>query len=312
MTIRHTDGMGWDIASSTRQSVHPYTRYVPFNGTGTSSSVPILTVAPQTAAAVNLVLNPSMETAVISGDVSGYVASGAAIVRSTAQKAIGGNSLLVNPGANGAGEGFYWTLYGNNVGYSNEPLWIVAQCEHYGFSAANAVKLEIKDVTGATTLATSGSSDLATTWKPISAIYAIPPGAAVVDYRVYVTTQTNHNTDFYIDKFMVEVRVDSNVLNTYVDGNQGAGYDWEGTADLSISKRRRGLSNIRGLKIMNDAGSNPIYVSFDCKASTTSGIKVDGGETLETNWPLYFDKTVEVIAPAGSPTYHGVVWGTHA
>jgi len=310
MTIRHTDGMGWDIASSTRQSVHPYTRYQPFSGTGAATAADVVTIDPNRSV-TNVVPNPSMEVAVTSGDVSGYVLTGAAIVRSTAQTASGTYSLLVNPGNNGAGEGFYWTLSSTDVGFSHEAQWIVAQCEHRGASEASAVKLEIRDATGATVLATSGSSDLATSWTPISVSYGLSPTTAPANYRIYVTTQTNHNIDFYVDKFMVEMRSDGNVVNAYIDGSLGSGYEWTGATNASRSRRRRGLSNIRGIKIMNDTGSNPIYVAFDCTATITSGIKVNGGETLETNWPLYFNQNVSVIAPSGTPAFHGVVWGQH-
>ena len=309
MTIRHTDARSWDIDSSTRQSMHPHTRYYPFTGTGSSTAADVITINRRNSA-VNLVPNPSMEVAVTSGDASGYVLIGATIVRSSAvTAALGTYSLLVNPGNAGAGEGFYWTL--PSSGYSNDTQWITAQCEHRGASAASAVKLEIRDSTGATVLATSGSSNLATSFTRITASYGIPSGTADTSYRVYVTTQTNHNIDFYVDKFMVEVREDSNVVNTYVDGAVGIGYEWDGAVNGSVSRRKTDFNNIRGLKIMNDTGSDPIYVAFDCIATITSGIKVNGGETLETNHPIYFDKNISVLAPSGTPAFHGVVWGSH-
>ena len=38
---RHTDVRGWEIDSSTRQSVHPYTKYTPFR-TATSTTAVFL------------------------------------------------------------------------------------------------------------------------------------------------------------------------------------------------------------------------------------------------------------------------------
>jgi hypothetical protein len=288
--------------------MHPYTRYYPFTGTGSSTAADIITIN-RRSSAVNLVPNPSMEVAVTSGDASGYVVSGATIVRSNAQTASGTYSLLVDPANSVAGEGFYWTL--PSSGYSNDAQWIVAQCEHYGASANSAVKLEIRNAAGTTVLATSGSDNLATSWRRLTASYGIPSHSTDASYRIYVTTQTNHNIDFYVDKFMVEIREDSNLVNTYVDGAVGIGYEWDGAINASASRRKSGFSNIRGLKIMNDTGSNPIYVAFDCVATTTNGIKVNGGETLDTSHPLYFDKNVSVLAPSGSPAFHGVVWGSH-
>jgi hypothetical protein len=71
------------------------------------------------------------------------------------------------------------------------------------------------------------------------------------------------------------------------------------------------MGAIKGIKIMNDTGSNAIYVAFDCVATATSGIKILGGETLETNHPLHFTKNISILSAASTPAYHGVVWGTH-
>ena len=58
--IRHTDAREWDVDSSTRQSVHPMTRYVPFEETLSTTAQTLVTAA-ATKPAVNLVKNPSIE-----------------------------------------------------------------------------------------------------------------------------------------------------------------------------------------------------------------------------------------------------------
>ena len=45
------------------------------------------------------------------------------------------------------------------------------------------------------------------------------------------------------------------------------------------------------------------------KHSATTGIKVNGGETFETNWPIDFRKNVSVVSASGTPAIHGVIWG---
>ena len=50
-----------------------------------------------------------------------------------------------------------------------------------------------------------------------------------------------------------------------------------------------------------DTGSNAIYVGLDVTASATTGIKVNGGETLETQFPIDFRDKVAIVAAAGTP-----------
>ena len=99
---RHTDVRGWEIDASTRQAVHPYTKYKPFR-TATSTTAANLTAIARGEVATNWVLNPRIENA----DVSMYTATGSAIARDTGQQASGAASLLVNPANSAAKEGFY-------------------------------------------------------------------------------------------------------------------------------------------------------------------------------------------------------------
>ena len=58
---RHTDVRGWEIDSSTRQSVHPYTKYTPFR-TATSTTAANLATVGQGEIATNWVTNPRIES----------------------------------------------------------------------------------------------------------------------------------------------------------------------------------------------------------------------------------------------------------
>ena len=173
------------------------------------------------------------------------------------------------------------------------------------------VKIEIRDASVATVLATSGNYYLAASWKRITASYTVPATTAGAQYRIYVTTGSNHNINFYVDKIMFEVREDTNAVSTYVDGNQGINYEWTGTANASNSIKRPAMSKIRGIKITNESSSagEIVYVGLDTTASATTGIPVLAGATLETTWPLDFRDKVSVIAATGTPTVSGVVWG---
>jgi len=211
---RHTDYREWDIDSSTRSSVHPVNRYVAISNAASTTAEDVYSiVANGGEKAVNWVTNPGIE----GSTVSMYTATGSAIARDTGQQAEGAASLLVNPANSAAGEGFYWES--PKIARSVNPQHITVQCEHRGASASGTVEINITDSSG-TELASSGSSDLATSWTRITTSYTIPANTDAAAYRLYVVTPANHNINFYIDKIMFEVREDTTAVSTYVDGNQ--------------------------------------------------------------------------------------------
>ena len=152
---RHTDARGWEIDSSTRGSVHPYTKYTPFRSALSTTASNLKSVA-RGEVATNWVTNPRVE----SSTISMFTATGSAISRDTGQQSVGTASLLANPANSDAGEGWYWES--PTLPFSVEPQHISVQLEHRGASASGAVKLEIRDAAGTTVHATSGSSNLAT------------------------------------------------------------------------------------------------------------------------------------------------------
>ena len=302
---RHTDARGWEIDFSTRQSVHPYTRYSPFRA-ATSTSVSTLFTVDRGETATNWVTNPRVEAA----DITMFTATGSAISRSTAQQSLGAASLLVNPDNSAADEGVYWDS--PLIPFNVNPQHLTVQVEHYGASASGAVTLELMDSDGSV-LATSGTDDLATSWRRLTAQYTIAGSTAAAAYRLSVTTTAQHNIDFYVDKIMFEVREDTTAVSTYIDGDNGINYEWTGTANASTSIKKPGLALIKGITLKNESGTaaDIVYVAFDTIASSTTGIPVIGGGTLETNWPLGFTNKITVIAAQNTPTVSGVVWGTH-
>ena len=303
---RHNDAREWEIDSSTRQSVHPYTKYSPFR-TATSTTAANLLAIDRGEIAVNWVTNPRVEAA----DVTMFTATGSAISRSTAQQSVGTASLLTNPGNSAAGEGFYWVT--PNIGFTVNPQYITVQCEVRGASAAGSVKIQITNAAG-TELATSADTDLTTSFARITASYSVVGSTTAAAYRVYVVSAANHNIDWYTDKIMFEVREDTNAVSTYVDGASGLNYEWSGTANASTSRKRPDLTVIKGIQIKNESGTGAeiVYVAFDQTASSTTGIAVLAGATFETNWPLNFRDKVSVISASGTPTVSGVIWGTHS
>ena len=302
---RHNDAREWEIDSSTRQSVHPYTKYSPFR-TATSTTAANLLAIDRGEIAVNWVTNPRIEAT----DVTIFTATGSAISRDTGQASVGAASLLTNPANSAAGEGFYWASPA--VGFSVTPQHITAQCEVRGASASGSVKIQITDASGVE-LATSADTDLTTSFARITASYSIAGSTAAATYRVYVVSAANHNINWYTDKIMFEVREDTNAVSTYVDGASGLNYEWSGTANASTSRKRPAMSVIRGIQIKNESGTSAeiVYVAFDATASATTGIPVLAGATYESNFPVDFRENVSIISASGTPTVSGVVWGVN-
>ena len=302
---RHNDVRGWEVDSSTRQSVHPYTKYSPFRSATSTTASNLLSID-RGEIAVNWVTNPRIEV-----DATGYTATGSAISRSTSQAATGSASLLTNPANSAAGEGFYWES--PNIGFDVNPQHLTAQCEVRGASASGSVKIQITDASG-NELAASSNTNLTTSFAQITASYTIPGSTAAASYRVYVVSAAQHNIDWYTDKIMFEVREDTNAVSTYVDGALGLNYEWSGTADASTSRKRPAMSVIRGIQIKNESSSagEIVYVAFDVTASSTTGIPVLAGATYESNFPVDFREKVSVVSASGTPTVSGVVWGVHS
>jgi len=294
----------WEIDPSTRTSVHVWNKYVPIDAQVGTSAVDLLTVS-RGEPAVNLVKNPSIEHATITE----FTASGSAISQSSAQAATGSNSLLVNPANAAAGEGFYWT---HTFAGHTEGTAIVAQCEVRGASASGDVKIVIQNSAGVE-LAASATHSLSTSFVRLNVKYDIAERVAA-EYRVAVVSVTQHNIDMYVDKIMVEQRRDGN-LSDYVDGAQGVNYEWMGTANLSESKRRPGISAVRGFKLKNGHGSQTANISIDTDATaagaSSTGILLKAGETIETNWPIDARVKISAIASGASTQVYGVIWGVH-
>ena len=290
----------WEVDPSTRTSVHVWNKYVPIDVSVGTSAVDLLSVSRGTPS-VNLIKNPSIEHATITE----FTASGSAISQSSAQAASGSNSLLVNPANAAVAEGVYWahTFAGHTEG-----THICAQAEVRGASASGDVRLEIHSSAGVV-LATSATVSLSTGWQRMTISYQIPDRIAA-EYRVAVVSVTQHNIDFYVDKFGVEQRRDG-IVQSYVDGSLGNNYEWYGTANLSASKLRAGISVARGFKLKNGHGSQTVYIALDTTASATTGVLLKAGETWENFWPLDIRINISALASGASTQVYGVVYGVH-
>tara|TARA_R110000824_G_scaffold373256_1_gene563668 strand:- start:900 stop:1910 length:1011 start_codon:yes stop_codon:yes gene_type:complete len=334
MAETHTDHRGWEIDFSTRQSVHPSTRYVPFRLAAATTAANLITLNPRTRPASNWVTNPRLSGTDISMFTPiGLTTSNTDIERSTAQQSLGTHSLLVSPtgAADAEGtEGFYWTT--PTIGLSHtKSQQIIAQCAVRGYSISGTpkVKIEIRNAAGTTVLATSADHTLqADDWdETISVAYSVPQSTAAAAYRVYVVTATTtHAIDWYTDKIMVELREDDATVETYLDGDVDQNCEWQGTTGASPSIRKPTMGMIRGIQIRNESltAAELVYVSFDSVATvpadltvTSTGVAVLPNHSnfatsvFESTYPLGYTDKISFISASGTPTVSGVIWGTH-
>ena len=307
---RHTDYRGWDVDSSTRQSVHPANRYVAISNAASTTAEDVYSIVVNGGEiATNLVLNPGVEGS--TGDE--FVATCSARSRSTAQAAEGSASLLINPDNSAAGEGFYWES--ELVSRSVNTQYISVQLEVRGASASGAVTLTLRDSGGTTLHGTSGSHNLTTGFVKLSATYAIPANTDAAKYRLYLVTTAQHNIDFYADKIMFEIREDTTAVSTYVDGNQTGGegplYEWTGVANASSSIKKPSLTKIKGFQFTNRSATaaDIIYLAFDQTATSANGIPIYGGDSFNCEVPLDFRGKISMVAAQNTPTLTGVIWG---
>ena len=302
MTINSKDWRSWEVDPSTRQSVHVWNKYQPVDGTlSTAGTAENLLSITRIEPAVNLVTNPSIEV----NTLTMYTASGSAISQSSAQAATGSYSLLVNPANSAAGEGVYWAS-GSLIGHA-QSSYLIAQCEVRGASASGDVRIEIQNSTG-TAVATGATTNLSTGWQRLTVAYQLPVNSTAT-YRVSVNSVAQHNINFYIDKFMVETRNES-TASQYVDGAQGLNYEWTGAENASVSKRRQGLSSVRGFSLH---ATRDTYLAFDHTASSSTGVFIRAGTDWASDFPIDIQSNISFVNVNANetPRIYGVVFGTH-
>lgn len=300
------NALDWEAFPSTRVNTLVWTKWSPVDVTlttpGTAQDLyTISTVIPT----VNLAPNPSFETG---APPTGYTASGAALAQSAVVARTGSNSLRITPDNAAAGEGAYLTT--DAIGGRKEhDLYLVASAYfNDNAGSGNGVRVIIADTSGVA-LATGNTVTLAANWTGRStAAYKIPVQSNA-QYRAYLVTATQFATVFYVDSLQLELRK-SQFATDYCDGSLGNGYEWDGTANASTSRRRLGLSVIRGYRLFT---TRDIYISDDVTASSTTGEFKRAGTDFWEDFPINTKKNISIInAVAGEqPRVYGKVYGVH-
>jgi len=303
----------WELSPSTRMSVALWSKKVPVDVTLTTpgTAQDLITIGTTTGAgesipAVNLVPNPSFEV-----DTTGYTAAGSTILRVTTQFRNGVASLQVTPNNAAVGEGVFLTTDTTGSGEDRGTQYYVTASAYFRKAAGGQVagqdaRIEIRNLAGATPALAVGNTILFdTTWQ--RSVVRLPITAVTGSgFRIYLVTATQHAIVFFIDSIQVEVQRTGNAT-VYTDGSLGIGYEWDGTANASVSRRRYGLMAIRGYRLHN---TGDIYFAEDYTASITTGEYIRAGTDFDVGGIHLVRRLSFVNVIAGeSPRVYGAVYG---
>lgn len=296
----------WEANSSTRTSLQPYTKYVPVDTTlavaGTAED--LYNITNLDLPAINFAPNPGFETG---SPPTGYTLVGSTLASDAGTVRTGAASLSITGAGLVLPEGAYMTTE-EFAGPSAPPSRRHVIASAYFRDAAgggDAVRIAIRDTSG-TLLAAGNEITLSATFQRSVASYATNQTGAA--YRIYFETSTAaHATEFFVDDFMLEHKMASSPA-AYVDGSLGVNYDWQGTANASQSRRRKGVQVVRGWDLHFTLDT---YVAFDQTASSTTGVFCPAGTDWSTEFQMGFTKNISIINKnAGeTPQVYGVLWG---
>lgn len=297
----------WELNPSTRTSYSLWTKWVPVSSTlttpGTAQDLYLINPEYPT---VNIATNPSFETG---SPPTGYTAVGSALAQSAVIARSGSNSLLINPDNLAAGEGAFWTTP-ESLGGPTEGAHVIYLVASAYFNdnagSGSGARIVITDTNGVT-LANGNTLTLDATWQRSVARIALSQTAA--SYRVYFVTSAQHNTNFYVDSFQAELSKSGNA-SAYCDGSLGNFYEWDSTANASMSRRRGGLVAIRGYTLYN---TRNMYIAYDQTASSSLGKYTRAGTDFWNDHPVHIKHRISFINElAGeAPRVYGELWGVH-
>lgn len=307
--ISADDWLGWEIDGSTRVNTHLWTKWAPVDVTlTTAGTAQDLFTTSTELPVVNLVTNPSMETGT---PPTGYTAVGATLTQSATVARSGTYSLSIDPDNSAAGEGAYWAtddVSGKGLDINNRRYLTVSVYLQDNTDTGRTARVEIRDSTGATTHSSGNEITLSSSWQRSVASFQLPVEGAA--YRIYIVTSSAASDEvFYADDFMIQLQHDSTV-RTYCDGDQGLNYEWDGTANASVSRRRGGLVAVRGYNL---SVTRNTLIAFDHTASSTVGRRVIAGTDFWNDQAIHVRSNISMINEiAGElPRVYGEILGVH-
>jgi hypothetical protein len=241
---------------------------------------------------VNIVPNPSIETAITGWARSNTTVVAAAPTRVTTEQRIGLAALRMEIGAATAGAtgsiipSTFIAPPAQAPPFVADDMWLLSVWIRKT-NAARVVKLRLlwQNVlgSGGTTLQTDEViSANVTTWQRLQILAIVPTGALSVQPQINATADGVTTGDVYIDGW---VMYKSTAWAGYVDGAQGVGYEWLGAAHTTASRRvaqsiqtaigRSGIVRVSQRVLLTDRNGVPQEDITDQLVEATVDLDVD-------------------------------------
>jgi len=271
-----------------RESVATMVSIVPIDYTvpsTTNVSNDIVTINATTTPTLNLVTNPSFEPAATPSWTEVDSGTNVGISRQTSQNRTGAASLQIAiSGSSVAGEGAYHDLGTTAPGS-------YAMSAYFRRASGSGSTVHIKASIDEGVTFTNGTTvTLSTAWQRSTLTFRIRQGP-VSSLRIYVTSASAHNQNFFVDD--VQVEPNWGVVMGYENGRDANSADasitpfvdvvgnrfsrFLGTANASVSVREPEIEEIHQFNLT--VLTADAYIDFD-RDATRSSILVKAGDTI--------------------------------
>ena len=291
-----------------RESVATPVKFAPINKTlaTTNTAEDLITLESNAPPAMNLVTNPSIETA--GTPPSGFTAVGATVTRETTTPRTGTYSMQCDTANSAAGEGAYFEV-------SNIPPGNYA-CSAYLRRDGGGTVYARASSDGGSTFSSGNVVTMANNWNGRSSVIH-RVGLDETSIRIYIVTNTQQNVTFLVDDVQIEPAWnaiqggyssrDPNPpaasTSTFIDPRSERFSRFLGTTDASASIREPGISEIHHLSIY---ASHNTYIDFDrdvaIRTATPLGYLLVAGIDYRINLDKIIKSKVSFVNAAGSET----------
>ena len=290
-----------------RESVAKPVKFIPIDVTlsTTNTAQDLINLETQLHPALNLVTNPSIETA--GTPPAGWTATGATVTRVTTTPRTGTYSMSVNTANSAANEGAYFQI-------DNVPPGYYACSAYLRRSAGGTARVRASS-DGGSTFSTGNTVTMAGNWNGRSTVlHQVTQDQTTI--RIYVTTVAQQNITFLVDDVQVEpawnvvlgaASVRENppaaTVTSFVDPITDRFARFLGTTDASESIREPSIGEIHHISLYS---SHAAYLDFDrtvaIRTATPLGYYLGAGIDYRINLDKIVKSKISFVNAAGTET----------
>jgi hypothetical protein len=291
-----------------RESVAKPVKFIPLDVTLSTANTAqdLINLETQLHPALNLVTNPSIETA--GTPPAGWTATGATVTRVTTTPRTGTYSMSVNADNSAANEGAYFQI-------DNVPPGYYACSAYLRHPAAGGTARVRASSDGGSTFSTGNTVTMADNWNGRSTVlHQVTQDQTTI--RIYVTTVTQQNITFLVDDVQVEpawnivlgaASVRENppaaTVTSFVDPITDRFARFLGTTDASESIREPSIGEIHHISLYS---SHAAYLDFDrtvaIRTATPLGYYLGAGIDYRINLDKIVKSKISFVNAAGTET----------